>query len=80
MAPYSTRNPIEYSIPESFYLDGGLRDVPCDGPGVALQPDQGILYKLMNIWTTDWVQHSLMRDREFHGILLSLVKASATCL
>jgi chromatin-remodeling ATPase INO80 len=64
VASYSTRNPIEYSIPELFYLDGGMRDVPYDGPGVTLQPNRGILYKLMNIWTTDWVQHSLMDDRE----------------
>jgi chromatin-remodeling ATPase INO80 len=64
VASYSTRNPIEYSIPELFYLDGGMRDVPYDGPGVTLQPDRGILHKLMNIWTTDWVQHSLMDERE----------------
>ncbi|KAI0257582.1 SNF2 family N-terminal domain-containing protein [Lactifluus subvellereus] len=62
MAPYSTRNPIEYSIPELFYLNGGLRVVPNDGASVALQPDQGVLHKLMNIWSTNWIQHSLMDD------------------
>lgn len=65
MATYSTRNPIGYSIPELFYLDGGLRDVPNDGAGVALQPDRGVLHKLMNIWSTDWIQHSLMDDRKY---------------
>jgi DNA helicase INO80 len=69
IAPYSTRSPIKYSIPELLYLDGGLRDVPYDGPGVAMQPDQGVLHKLMNIWTTDWIQHSIMNE----GKLLSSV-------
>ena len=65
IAPYSTRNPIKYSIPELLYLDGGLSNVPYDGPGIAVQPDQGVLHKLMNIWTTDWIQHSIMNDGEF---------------
>lgn len=66
MVPYSTRNPIEYSIPELLYLDGGLKDdVPYDGTGVAVERDQGVLHKLMNIWATDWIQHSLADDGEF---------------
>jgi DNA helicase INO80 len=64
MAPYSTRNPIEYSIPELLYLDGGLKDVPYDGPGTAVGQNQGVLHKLMNIWHTDWVQRSLADDGE----------------
>ena len=73
MAPYSTRNPIEYSIPELLYLDGGLRDgVPYDGPGIAVQRDQGVLHNLMNIWTTDWIQHSLVDDSEILSFLSTL--------
>ena len=73
MAPYSTRNPIEYSIPELLYLDGGLKnDVPYDGPGIAVQRDQGVLHKLMNIWTTDWIQHSFIDDGEFLSYLYIL--------
>lgn len=64
IVPYSTRNPIKYSIPELLYLDGGLSNVPYDGPGVAVQPDQGTLHKL-NIWTTNWIQHSIVNDCEF---------------
>ena len=64
IAPYSTRNPINYSIPELLYLDGGLSDVPYGGPGMAVRPDQGVLHKLMNIWTTDWIQHSILNDGE----------------
>jgi DNA helicase INO80 len=70
MAPYSTRNPIEYSIPELLYLDGGIKDdVPYNGPGIAVQRDQGVLHKLMNIWTTDWIQHSFIDDGEFLSYL-----------
>jgi len=65
MAPYSTRNPIEYSIPELLYLDGGLKDVPYDGPGMAVQHNQGVLHKLRNIWKSEWIQHSLADDGEF---------------
>jgi DNA helicase INO80 len=65
MMPYSTRNPIGYSIPELLYLDGGLNDVPYDGTGVAVQRDQGVLHELKNIWATDWIQRSLVDDGEF---------------
>jgi DNA helicase INO80 len=66
MAPYSTRNPIGYSIPELLYLDGGLKDhVPYDESGVAVQGNLGALHKLKNIWATDWIQRSLVDDGEF---------------
>jgi hypothetical protein len=94
IAPYSTRSPIKYSIPELLYLDGGLSDVPYDGPGIAMQPDRGVLHKLMNIWTTDWIQHSVMNDGEllifvylvryhrffFQQIPPSLSSPSSACL
>jgi DNA helicase INO80 len=65
LAPYSTRNPIEYAIPELLYLDGGLKGVPYDGPGMAIQQSEGVLHKLMSIWKTDWIQRSLTDDGEF---------------
>jgi hypothetical protein len=55
--PYSTRNPIEYAIPALFYQDGGLLDVPNDN-----SRDPGLLSGLMNIWSTDWIHHSLYDD------------------
>jgi DNA helicase INO80 len=70
MAPYSTRSPIGYSIPELLYLDGGLKDVPYDGPGTAINQSQGVLHKLMNIWKTDWIQRSLADDGEFLMIIV----------
>jgi hypothetical protein len=73
MVPYSTRSPIKYSIPELLYLDGGLKNVvPYDGTGVAVERDQGVLHKLMNIWATDWIQHSLVDDGEFFILSLHL--------
>lgn len=76
IAPYSTRSPIKYSIPELLYLDGGLSDVPYDGPGIAMQPDRGVLHKLMNIWTTDWIQHSVMNDADSAFSFLPLLSLS----
>jgi DNA helicase INO80 len=56
--PYSTRNPIEYSIPMLFYQDGGFVDIPSE-----TSPSRsGIMAKLMNIWSTDWIHHSLYHD------------------
>ncbi|KAF8481151.1 SNF2 family DNA-dependent ATPase [Russula ochroleuca] len=77
MAPYSSRSPIEYSIPELLYLDGGLKDdVPYDGPGVAVQRNRGVLHKLMNIWTTDWIQQSLVDDASSPFAILPLLRMS----
>jgi hypothetical protein len=57
--PYSTRNPIEYTIPRLFYQDGGLLDVANENSR-GLSP----LSRLMNIWSTDWMHHSLYADGE----------------
>ena len=57
---YSTRNPIEFSIPELFYQDGGLLNVPSENHNGHL--GSGYLTKLLNIWSTDWIQHSLYND------------------
>ncbi|EJD52138.1 hypothetical protein AURDEDRAFT_111600 [Auricularia subglabra TFB-10046 SS5] len=55
--PYSARNPIELNIPELFYTDGGLLDVP--GENVRTGYDTRWLDNLMNIWNPDWIQRSL---------------------
>jgi DNA helicase INO80 len=57
---YSTRSPIEYSIPELLYRDGGLVDVPHE---TSTSPGQSsCLKKLLNIWATDWIHQSLYDD------------------
>lgn len=59
---YSTRNPIELSIPELFYRDGGLLDVPSENN--TWHSRRGCLTKLLNIWSTDWMHRSLYDDGE----------------
>ncbi|KAJ7070916.1 SNF2 family DNA-dependent ATPase [Mycena amicta] len=58
--PYSTRNPIGFSIPELFYRDGGLLNVPSEkSPAVA---HSSCLKNLLNIWATDWIHRSLYNE------------------
>lgn len=59
-APYSTRNPIQYTIPELFYLDGGLREVPTESALAKTGP--GVLASLMNIWSPDVIHKSLQSE------------------
>lgn len=51
--PYSTQNPIPYSIPRMLYFDGGLLDVPSFESGYG--SERKWLGCLMNIWTPDWI-------------------------
>lgn len=60
---YSTRNPIEVSIPTLLYTDGGLLDVPAENSRP--KADSGILRNLMNIWSTDWIRKSYFEDGKF---------------
>lgn len=61
--PYSTRNPIEYTIPELLYRDGGFLDVPAEkSVGIG---GSACVSKLFNIWSTDWLQRSLYEDSKF---------------
>ena len=69
--PYSTRNPIEFSIPSLFYTDGGLLDVPEENS--AARADRGPLNNLMNIWATDWIHQSMYEEGKGHSIVLSLL-------
>ncbi|KAJ6575249.1 SNF2 family N-terminal domain-containing protein [Mycena capillaripes] len=55
--PYSTRNPIELTIPDLLYQEGGILNVPSENSRSVSQ--SGCLNKLLNIWTTDWVHRSL---------------------
>ncbi|KAG6832455.1 hypothetical protein H0H92_001501 [Tricholoma furcatifolium] len=60
LLPYSTRNPIDFPIPELFYLDGGLLDVPCMSPVAGARLDS--LFKMFNIWSPDWIHQSLSEE------------------
>ncbi|KDR85120.1 hypothetical protein GALMADRAFT_218196 [Galerina marginata CBS 339.88] len=55
--PYSTRSPIEYSIPQLLYQEGGLANTPSRATSSPSQSD--CLTKLLNIWSTDWIHQSL---------------------
>jgi len=55
--PNSSRNPIEFKIPELFWEDGGLLDIPRESDDS--RSDNSCLTKLMNIWSTDWIHRSL---------------------
>ena len=55
--PNSSRNPIEFKIPELFWEGGGLLDAPRESD--ELRSDSSCLTKLMNIWSTDWIHRSL---------------------
>ncbi|KAL5535629.1 INO80 [Sanghuangporus sanghuang] len=54
---YSSRSPIELSIPELFYLDGGLLSVPNEHS--PLGADYGVMRNLLNIWSSDYIQRSI---------------------
>ncbi|KAF8167976.1 SNF2 family DNA-dependent ATPase [Crassisporium funariophilum] len=58
--PYSTRSPIEFSIPVLLYQDGGLLDVPSENSSSASR--SGSLIRLFNIWSTDYIHQSLYDD------------------
>ncbi|PPQ89378.1 hypothetical protein CVT25_002196 [Psilocybe cyanescens] len=62
MLPYSTRSPIEYSIPLLLYQEGGLVDVPSESSTVPSH--SGCLTKLLNIWSTDWIHRSLYNEED----------------
>ena len=58
--PYSTRSPIEYSVPILLYQDGGIIDIPSE---TSSSPSQSsCLSRLFNIWTPDWIHQSLFEE------------------
>jgi len=66
--PNSSRNPIEFRIPELFWEAGGLRDVPRESD--ELRDGSGCLAKLMNIWSTDWINRSLQEGMAFSLLIV----------
>lgn len=62
LLPYSTRNPIEYEIPQLLWQDGGLLDVPCETLNIPRR--SGKVAKELSIWSTDWIHRSLSEERE----------------
>lgn len=55
--PYSTRNPIECTVPKLLYRHGGVLDVPSNASYPVSR--NSCLTKLMNIWSTDWIHRSI---------------------
>lgn len=70
--PYSTRNPIEYAIPELFYRDGGLVGVPNERSLGLWGSD--CLMKKFDIWSTDWIQQSLYEDEKGESLSLPTLR------
>ncbi|KAF9532053.1 SNF2 family N-terminal domain-containing protein [Crepidotus variabilis] len=60
LMPYSTRSPLEYSIPKLLYHDGGMLSVPSENSRNPSHTEA--LTKMMNIWTTDWIHKSLYHN------------------
>lgn len=73
--PYSTRNPIEYQIPELLYLDGGLVDIPSVNPGPHLRTH--CAHNLFNIWSTDRIHQSMYGEIE--GVVHIILSARKLC-
>ncbi|KAH9857919.1 SNF2 family N-terminal domain-containing protein [Lenzites betulinus] len=72
--PYSTRNPIEYTIPTLFYEDGGLLNVPHENS--LKRTGDGPLARMMNIWSTDMVHRSLEDDKHSAFAFLKFIDVS----
>jgi len=65
--PNSSRNPIEFGVPELFWMDDGLLDIPREGGEV--RSDSSHLTKLMNIWSADWIHRSL-QEGAAHSLMI----------
>lgn len=60
---YSTRNPIEMELPTLLFNGGGLVGVP--GEDVPPGPEYGVMRRLFNIWSTDYIERSLRENGAF---------------
>ncbi|KAF9569693.1 hypothetical protein CPC08DRAFT_652613 [Agrocybe pediades] len=76
LLPYSTRSPIEFSIPLLFYQDGGLFDIPSEDS--TLPSHSSCLTKLLNIWSTDYMHRSFYEDGNSSFSFLSLLDLSVS--
>ncbi|KAF8912786.1 SNF2 family DNA-dependent ATPase [Gymnopilus junonius] len=72
--PYSTRSPIDFSIPRLFYQDGGLVNIPFENSSSPSQ--SGCLDNLLSIWATDWIHRSLYEDEGSTFAFLRLLNFS----
>jgi chromatin-remodeling ATPase INO80 len=66
--PYTTQNPITFTVPQLLYQDGGMFDVPYEHSKIPSQ--SSCLSKLMNIWTTDYIHQSLYDEGTLYSVLL----------
>ncbi|KAJ7103398.1 SNF2 family N-terminal domain-containing protein [Mycena belliarum] len=73
--PYSTRNPIEFTIPKLLYNDGGIVTVPSENSTSVSQ--SSCLTKLLNIWSTDWIHRSMYDEESSSFSFLRLLGSSA---
>ncbi|SGY79746.1 BQ5605_C008g05214 [Microbotryum silenes-dioicae] len=67
---YATRSVIEYAIPKLLYRDGGLLNVP--GQNSRAGSDSLHLDRLLNIWSPDYIQHSLRQGESTFAFAQSL--------
>ncbi|KAJ3976310.1 SNF2 family DNA-dependent ATPase [Lentinula raphanica] len=71
--PYSIRNPIQLTIPELLYKDGGIISIPSED---STSPSHSTLFKLMNIWRTDYIHKSLSDNQSSSFSFLRLLDTS----
>ena len=64
MVPYSARNLIEYTVPNLLWQDGGFLSLPHEESKAPSR--NSVLTKLMNIWSTDWIEKSLAEESKLH--------------
>ncbi len=75
--PYSTRNPIGYTLPTLFLRDGGLLDIPHEN--ALMCTGDGPLARMMNIWSTNAVYCSLQEECKLITHCVSLLTAHVPC-
>ncbi|KAF5375077.1 hypothetical protein D9758_000153 [Tetrapyrgos nigripes] len=75
--PNSSRNLIQFTVPELFYRNGGMLNVPAEDS--TLPQHSSYLSKLMNIWSTDYIQKSIYEDQGL-GSCSHFLKRRLTCV
>lgn len=74
LLPNSAKSPIEYTVPELFYHDGGFGDQP--GERVNTPSHSSSVTKLFNIWSTDWISKSLLEAESTSFAFLRILDLS----
>ncbi|KAJ4486296.1 SNF2 family DNA-dependent ATPase [Lentinula aciculospora] len=72
--PYSTRNPIQLTLPKLLYEDGGIINVPNEDSTFISR--SGCLSQLMSIWRTDYIHKSLSEEKSSSFSFLRLIDTS----